>query len=77
MRFFALFRVSMVGILMLASVAAYGQAEKPASDPAAKAVVDADGNLRVPTNYRTTYQFLGSWAVAESSGKSPTQLHVV
>jgi cytochrome P460 len=42
----------------------------------AKAVVDADGNLRVPANYRTSYQFLGSWAVAEV-GQSPNQIHVV
>ena len=27
----------------------------------AGAVVDANGNLKVPADYRTSYQFLGSW----------------
>jgi chaperonin GroEL (HSP60 family) len=30
----------------------------------AEAVADANGNLHVPDAYRTTYQFLGTWAVA-------------
>ena len=77
MRFSRVFHIGMVGLLALGSVSAYVQAETSVSDPAAKAVVDMNGNLRVPANYRTSYQFLGSWAVAESSGKSPTQLHVV
>jgi hypothetical protein len=46
-------------------------------EPEAGAVVDAHGNLRVPADYRTSYQFLGSWAVADGVGKSPSQLHVV
>jgi hypothetical protein len=76
MRSSAVFHIGVVGLLTLASVSAYGQADTSVSDQAA-AVVDTNGNLRVPANYRTSYQFLGSWAVAESSGKSPTQLHVV
>jgi len=34
----------------------------------AEAVVDAKGNLHVPHGYRTTYQFLGTWAVAADQG---------
>ena len=34
-----------------------------------EAVVDANGNLRVPADYRTAYQFLGSWAVAADQAK--------
>ena len=40
-------------------------------------MVDANGNLRVPADYRTTYQFLGSWAVADGEGQDPNQIHVV
>ena len=29
-----------------------------------EAVVDSTANLHVPDDYRATYQFLGSWAVA-------------
>ena len=32
------------------------------NDPKTEKVVDASGNLRVPGDYRTAYQFLGSWA---------------
>jgi hypothetical protein len=42
------------------------------------AVVDAHGNLRVPVNYRTAYQFLGSWAIAADKGiQGSKQIHNV
>jgi hypothetical protein len=40
-------------------------------------VVDTTGNLRVPQGYRTTYQLLGSWAVATDHGQGSKELHVV
>jgi hypothetical protein len=40
-------------------------------------VVDANGNLRVPENYRTRYQPLGSWAIAADSGRSSKEMHEV
>lgn len=43
----------------------------------AAAVVDAAGNLRVPGDYRATYQLLGSWAVAADEGLGSKELHVV
>jgi len=43
----------------------------------AAAVVDAVGNLRVPGDYRATYQMLGSWAVAADEGRGSKELHVV
>ncbi len=69
--------IGAVGLLALVLLAAYGQMGTAASDPLAKGVVDANGNLHVPANYRTSYQFLGSWAVAEGPGKTPDQLHIV
>jgi hypothetical protein len=49
-----------------------------AADPSyAAAVVDAHGNLHVPADYRTTYQSLGSWAVAADEGQGSKELHVV
>ena len=68
--------IGVVGLLALVSLAAYAQMGTAAKDPVAKAIVDSSGNLRVPAHYRTSYQFLGSWAVAEA-GKSPDQLHIV
>ena len=34
-----------------------------------QAVVDGGGNMHVPDTYRTTYEFLGSWAVAADQGQ--------
>lgn len=73
-------KVSAVGVVVwlgLVTLAAGGQNGTTGTDPAANPVVDANGNLRVPVDYRTSYQFLGSWAVADSTGKTPNQLHVV
>ena len=77
MNFIKISSIGVVGLLVLLSLAANGQTDPAATDPAAEAVVDANGNLRVPAQYRTSYQFLGSWAVADGVGKSPNQLHVV
>jgi hypothetical protein len=41
------------------------------------AVIDDKGNLHVPSDYRTTYQMLGSRAVARDNGPGSKQLHGV
>jgi hypothetical protein len=40
-------------------------------------VVDVKGNLRVPENYNTLYQALGSWAIAADSGPGSKEIHEV
>lgn len=40
-------------------------------------VVDAKGDIRVPENYRTLYQALGSWAIAADSGPGSKEIHAV
>jgi hypothetical protein len=66
-----------LGLLLI--VAARGQMTMTVSsnDPKAEAVVDAAGNLHVPNGYRTTYEFLGSWAIAADQGPGSKELHVV
>lgn len=72
--------LSVAGLLAAASVAAHrsemGQAAA-AKGLQAEGVVDANGNLRVPAGYRTSYQFLGSWAIAADKGQGSQGLHVV
>ena len=65
--------------LLAISLAAYGQTGITAAtnDPKTEAVVDANGNLRVPADYRAVYQFLGSWAVAADQGQGSKEVHVV
>ncbi len=56
---------------------ALGQSQTaPASQPVAPPV-DAAGNLHVPADYQLAYEYLGSWAVADESGKGSKDLHDV
>jgi hypothetical protein len=71
--------LAIAGISGMGAVAAVGQigTTAPSAGPKVEAVVDATGNLHVPDTYRTTYQLLGSWAVATDQGKGSKELHVV
>src|SRR5712671_8182563 len=70
--------IGIAGIAGVIAVAAHGQNTAASNnEPEAKTVVDAHGNLHVPDAYRTTYQALGSWAVAADRGKGSKELHVV
>jgi hypothetical protein len=59
-------RSCILALLVAASLGAFAQMRTSGKAGAqnAEGVVDAEGNLRVPADYRTAYQFLGSWAVA-------------
>jgi Cytochrome P460 len=73
--------VAALGLALFGSVAVLAQAQT--GSVATQAVgsrstaVDADGNIRVPSNYRTAYEFLGSWAVAADRGSGAKQMHIV
>jgi hypothetical protein len=72
--------VSALGLLAVAAAPAHKNrtgAAAPAESRKAESVVDANGNLRVPADYRTSYQFLGSWAVAAGQVQGAKNLHVV
>jgi hypothetical protein len=49
----------------------------PGSERAAESVVDSQGNIHVPENYRLDYEYLGSWAVADDQGRGSKGLHIV
>src|SRR5258705_7853611 len=71
--------VSAAGIAAMVAVVASGQVALVAADGELKAETAADtkGNLHVPNAYRTTYEFLGTWAVAADHGQGSQELHVV
>jgi hypothetical protein len=72
--------LSIAALLAVGSIAAYrGQMRMGAAATHRKAgaVVDVNGNLRVPSHYRTSYQFLGTWAIAADKGPGSKALHVV
>jgi Cytochrome P460 len=47
------------------------------SQPQAEALADTKGNLRVPRDYRTRYEFLGTWSAAADHGPGAQELHTV
>jgi hypothetical protein len=65
--------------LLAVALAAYAQMRTAGTAAAqtSEGVVDAEGNLRVPADYRTAYQFLGTWAVADDKGTGSKELHFV
>src|SRR5262245_60186434 len=65
--------VSLVAVAVATRVQISGAAS---ADPAAT-VVDAAGHLRVPADYRTLYQALGTWAIAADSGQGSKEMHAV
>jgi type II secretory pathway component GspD/PulD (secretin) len=69
----------LAGLMPTALVAAQVQnyATAATSDQSAQAVVDEQSNLRVPEDYRTVYQSLGTWAIAADQGIGSKELHVV
>ena len=81
MKSFSILGLSLVGLLTVISAAVHssaaGRDATKNHSNAAEAVVDPNGNLRVPADYRTSYQFLGSWAIANDKAQGSKGLHVV
>jgi hypothetical protein len=67
------------GLITMIAVAAYGQHNTPApsNETRPDSIADANGNLHVPDVYLTTYESLGSWAVAGNQGQGAKEIHVV
>jgi hypothetical protein len=65
-------------VLTLRSSAADGRSDLRVSRAdRQEAVVDAQGTLQVPSNYRAAYEFLGTWAIAAANAVGSSELHVV
>jgi Cytochrome P460 len=72
--------LSVAELLAVISARPHGDQMASAAEQNSKmqeSVVDANGNLRVPTEYRTSYQYLGSWAIAATQGQGSKELHIV
>ncbi|MFZ1425231.1 MAG: cytochrome P460 family protein [Geminicoccaceae bacterium] len=68
-----------LGLLSLVVLTGTGQTTLSATADEARAatVVDAKGTLRVPADYRATYEYLGTWAVAADGDQGSKGLHLV
>lgn len=70
--------VALAGLSAIVAVAAHGRTDADSAYAGTTAaIVDDRGNMRVPADYRTAYQMLGTWAVAADAGPGSKQLHVV
>jgi hypothetical protein len=66
MRIVGALGVVLAGLSVIGAVTAYGQIDARSQyGGTTAAVVDDKRNLRVPADYRTAYQMLGSWAVGK------------
>jgi hypothetical protein len=77
MRLVAILGVTLAALSVIGIATAYGVDTRSQYSGMTAAVVDNNGNLRVPSNYRTTYEALGTWAVAKGDGPGSKQLHMV
>jgi len=78
MRMIGAVNVALAALIVIGAVAAYGHLSTGSqyAGPTA-ALVDDKGNMRVPADYRTAYQMLGTWAVAADGSPGSKELHVV
>jgi hypothetical protein len=78
MRLVSTMKVAFVGLVTIGAVTAYGRLSTGSHYAGATAVVvDENGSMRVPSDYRTTYQTLGTWAVAADGSPGSKEMHVV
>lgn len=63
--------------VVVACILGYATIGFASAQRSSKSIVDAQGELHVPADYRSRYQFLGTWAVATDSGKGSKQIHMV
>jgi hypothetical protein len=79
MRAVRVFALGISGIGAVIAIAALGSMQATAISSASQmqSALDAEGNLHVPRDYQTTYQPLGSWAVAADEGRGAKELHAV
>ena len=69
--------IGLVGIISLATHSLVAGSAEAKQAKLESSVVDARGSLHVPEDYRTSYQFLGSWALPADTGKSTKEIHNV
>src|SRR5277367_750152 len=71
----ALISCAAAALISLAPIGRAGAAADPS--PETDAVADAEGALRVPSAYRSMYEYLGTWAITADKGEGSKQLHSV
>jgi Cytochrome P460 len=69
--------LAMAALAFAASGPAVSGSDSAVASAKVDMAVDRSGKLHVPANYRTTYQFMGTWAVANDQGPGAAEMHVL
>ena len=69
--------LSLAGALIVTACAPQPKSSAVVDSVAVDSGADASGTLRVPANYRDTYQYLGTWAVADDKAAGSKEMHIV
>src|SRR3989344_1356165 len=69
--------LSLAGALIVTACAPQPKSSAVVDSVAVDSGADASGTLRVPANYRDTYQYLGTWAVADDKAAGSKEMHMV
>lgn len=73
----ALVAMAAISVSSFFSSGVLGQSQSPSARGRFTPPVDAKGNLHVPSNYHSAFEYFGSWAVANDTGQGSTELHEV
>jgi hypothetical protein len=66
-----------VSALWLSAVDGQSEVRMSRADVTPEAVVNAQGEMRVPSSYRAAYEFLGTWAIAADRQVGSREIHNV
>jgi hypothetical protein len=76
-RLVAILGMTLAAFSVIGVITAYGLDTHSQYSGMTATIVDKKGTLRVPADYRTAYEVLGTWAVARADGPGSKQLHIV
>jgi hypothetical protein len=64
-------------LAVVVAAAGFALVSSAADGQRLEAVTDPQGNLHVPSRYRSDYEFLGAWAIAADKVAGSSQIHTV
>jgi len=71
-------RNRVIASALISALAIVGIAQHvSAGDTSPQSIVDQAGNMKVPADYRSDFQYLGAWAVGADDGHGSKQIHIV
>lgn len=70
-------RTAKIKIILSVLASILGCSSVVAQSSSERKVYDAEGHLHVPSDYKLTYEFIGTWAISNDAGGGSKQIHDV